>query len=226
MNTKAVVLFSGGQDSTTVLGKALSLGLEVYALGFDYGQRHQVELQQATEIADQLEVPYKIIDITDFGKLVTTGLTKTGDDLSKPHERMASVPASFVPNRNALMLTIAHAYAQEVGADSVWGGMCQTDYSGYPDCRDEFIRSLETTLNLGYKTNISFVTPLMFLDKAQTFKLAESLDILDLVVTMSNTCYNGDRSKLHHWGFGCGECPACKLRENGWNKFINEQVPL
>jgi 7-cyano-7-deazaguanine synthase len=220
MTTKAVILLSGGQDSVTILGKALSMKRDCYAIGFEYSQRHIVELEQASIIADRLHVPFETIKLEALGKLVTTGLTVPNTDLSKPHPRYSNLPASFVPNRNALFLTFAHAYAQEVGANEVWGGMCETDYSGYPDCREEFIQSLERTLNLGYQTVIGFVTPLMHLNKAQTFALAEEVGILPLVIEESNTCYNGDREHKHDWGYGCGDCPACKLREKGWNEFM------
>ena len=222
MPAKAVVLFSGGQDSTTVLGKALSLGLEVFAIGFDYGQRHVIELIQASTIVDKLGVPFKIVELKDFGKMVTTGLTKKATNLGLPHERMKDLPASFVPNRNALFLTLGHAYAQEVGAASVWGGMCQTDYSGYPDCREEFIEAMEDALNIGYQTHIDFVTPLMYMTKADTFALAADVGVLDVVINDSNTCYNGDRTLKYDWGYGCAECPACKLRIKGWQEYKGE----
>jgi 7-cyano-7-deazaguanine synthase len=220
MTRKAVILFSGGQDSTTILGDALYQGLDCYTLGFEYGQRHIVELEQASIIADKLEVPFTTINLEALGQIVTTGLTVPNTDLSKPHPRYSNLPASFVPNRNALFLTFAHAYAQEIGAHLVWGGMCETDYSGYPDCREGFIKSLEGTLNLGYQTLIQFVTPLMYLTKGQTFALAEKVGILPLVLEESNTCYNGDREHRHDWGYGCGDCPACKLRAKGWNDFV------
>lgn len=125
-----------------------------------------------------------------------------------------------MPNRNALFLTTAHAYAQKVEADSLITGVCETDYSGYPDCRDEFIRSLEETLNLGYQTNIKIHTPLMWLNKAETFALAKAVDFLTVVLEDSHTCYNGDHNTSFVWGYGCGECPACKLRANGFEAFI------
>lgn len=233
---KAVVCFSGGQDSTTVLGKALHDGFECYAIGFDYGQRHAVELQQATKIAAKLGVPYRVVDLKEFGKLVTSALVGNQGEVSAPHSRMQAVPNSFVPNRNAMMLTLAHAYAQEVGACSVFGGMCETDYSGYPDCRAEFVQSLERALNIGYQTNIDLIMPLMHRSKGETFALAEHVGVLDLVIEESHTCYEGKRAEtsagtaengdgfitvdnVHEWGHGCGECPACKLRAKGWEDF-------
>lgn len=141
-------------------------------------------------------------------------------DVSAPHHANAALPASFVPNRNALFLTTAHAYAQKVGAEVLYTGVCQTDYSGYPDCREEFVNMLAETLNVGYLTNIVIETPLMYLTKADTFKLAEDFGFLQTVIEDSHTCYNGDRSKMHSWGRGCGECPACKLRAKGYEEFI------
>jgi 7-cyano-7-deazaguanine synthase len=229
---RAVICLSGGQDSTTILGKALHDGFECFAIGFDYGQRHKIELEQAAKIAAALNVPYQVLDIKSFGKLVTSALARPEGTFGVPHERMASVPSSFVPNRNAVILTLAHAYAQEVGAEVVFGGMCETDYSGYPDCREVFINSLENALNIGYLTKIKFITPLMHLNKAATFRMAAEVGVLDLVLDESHTCYNGVRntpldgdattvglSKRHEWGHGCGECPACELRSNGWDAY-------
>jgi 7-cyano-7-deazaguanine synthase len=229
---RAVVCLSGGQDSTTILGKALHDGFECFAIGFDYGQRHRIELEQAAKIAAALNVPYQVLDIKSFGKLVTSALARQEGTFGVPHERMASVPSSFVPNRNAVILTLAHAYTQEVGAEVVFGGMCETDYSGYPDCREVFINSLENALNIGYLTKIKFITPLMHLNKAATFKMAEECGVLDLVIEESHTCYNGVRNDKaddtgrgfvsvprFEWGHGCGECPACELRAKGWDEY-------
>jgi 7-cyano-7-deazaguanine synthase len=218
----AVVVFSGGQDSTTCLGLAIKVfGADrVQAIGFNYGQRHAVELRQAEVIAGKLGVDFYTVDLPFLPKMVTSALTNTVDRVSEQHSRLKSLPASFVPARNALMLTISHAAAQELGAQQIYTGVCQTDYSGYPDCRDVFIRQLERTLNAGYESNIEIITPLMFINKAATFKLAADADVLGVVLDHSHTCYEGDRSERHDWGFGCGECPACKLREKGWNEYI------
>lgn len=221
--SKAVVLLSGGQDSTTILGKALHDGFEVSAIGFDYGQRHKVELQQAQIIADALKVPYKILNIQSFGELVSSALTGNGkvtDLHTHAHIAHSGVPNSFVPNRNAVLLTLAHAYAQEVGADTIFAGMCQTDYSGYPDCRSVFISQLESALNTGYMTHIRIVTPLMWMTKAETFKMAQENMVLDAVLELSHTCYEGNHTDRHDWGYGCGECPACKLRANGYAEYL------
>lgn len=237
MNHKALVVFSGGQDSTTILAHAMHLGFECEAIGFNYGQKHAVELQQAQKIADKLNVNYRIVDMTAFGDLVAghsaligNGLGLSVNDPSPMKHMSTSVHASFVPNRNAMMLTMAHGYAQVIGADTLWTGVCQTDYSGYPDCRKVFIDALETALNVGYETNIQIITPLMFATKAQTFKMAEDAGALDLVLGDSHTCYNGVRetfdpddiqgpSNFHEWGHGCGECPACELRAKGWAEY-------
>lgn len=220
-NTKtAVVVLSGGQDSVTCLGEALTDYERVYCIGFSYGQNHSIELQQAKRICTLLGVTYEVFSIPALEALADSALTTSGD-VTKPHHRNAALPASFVPNRNALFLTIAHAYAQKVGAGNVITGVCETDYSGYPDCRAVFIDALEKALNIGYMTNISIKTPLMFLNKAETFALAEEHGILDLVIEHSHTCYNGDRSALYDWGRGCGQCPACELRAKGYEEFKN-----
>lgn len=224
--SKAVVVFSGGQDSTTVLGKALHDGFECSAIAFDYGQKHSIELDQAEKIARSLNVPLKVVDLTEFGSLVgsKSALLHSGQQVGEKSLLSDDLPASFVPNRNAMFLTMAHGYAQVVGANTVWTGVCQTDYSGYPDCRDQFVKRLEDALNTGYQTNIGFVTPLMYLTKAETFKLAQECGVLDLVIKESHTCYNGvrgadDSHRRFEWGHGCGECPACALRAKGWEEF-------
>lgn len=220
---KAVVLFSGGQDSTTVLHYAIRRHgvTNVLAIGFDYGQRHEIELVCADNITAWLDIPYKVIDLSVLRLVGKSALTGDGD-VSAKHERLTALPASFVPARNALMLTLAHAYAAEHGASYVYGGMCQTDYSGYPDCRAEFIAALESTLNIGYDATIHILTPLMFLTKADTFALAAAMGdgVLDSVLFRSHTCYEGDRSQVHAWGHGCGKCPACKLRIKGYEEFV------
>lgn len=217
-NSAAVVVLSGGQDSVTCLGLALKNYGTVYALGFRYGQKHAIELEQAALICEKLGVSFVVFDIPALSELGDSALT-TGGDVSQPHHRNPNLPASFVPNRNTLFLTIAHAYAQRVQAETVITGVCETDFSGYPDCRARFIQMLEDTLNLGYLTNIEFHTPLMYIDKAATFKLAEDCGILQLVIEESHTCYNGDRTLRWDWGSGCGACPACELRKNGYEKF-------
>lgn len=238
MNRKAVIVFSGGQDSTTVLGKALYDGFECFAIGFDYGQKHAIEMEQAKKIADKLRVPFLVVNAMSFGALVgsKSALLNSGQEVGDKSLLADNLPASFVPNRNAMFLTLAHGYAQVIGAASVWTGVCETDYSGYPDCRAIFINALEAALNTGYQTGIDFIAPLMRLSKAQTFKMAEDCGVLDLVIEESHTCYNGVRATthsvttpnglsyidvrdIHEWGHGCGECPACKLRAKGWEDY-------
>jgi 7-cyano-7-deazaguanine synthase len=216
----AVVVLSGGQDSVTCLGYALKCFEKVSAIGFRYGQKHEVELRQASKICLDHGVSYEIFDIPALSVLADSALVTDGD-VTKPHHRNAALPASFVPNRNALFLTIAHAYAQKVGATALVTGVCETDFSGYPDCRHGFIEKLEAALNEGYLTNIRIYTPLMYISKAETFRLAEACGFLATVIDDSHTCYNGDRSTLHEWGAGCGECPACVLRAKGYAEFIS-----
>jgi len=220
--TKAVVLFSGGQDSTTCLGWAKQQYKKVIAVGFNYGQRHTVELEQAKLIADKLQVPFTIIRVPFYGDLVDSALTGSGSVKAK-HERLKHLPASFVPNRNAFFLTIAHAVAQKAGAEILVTGTCETDYSGYPDCRREFIDAQEKALNLGADSSIKIVTPLMHLTKAATFALAKEVGVLEEVLELSHTCYEGDRNSKHAWGYGCGDCPACVLRTKGWLEFKNNK---
>jgi 7-cyano-7-deazaguanine synthase len=214
----AVVVLSGGQDSVTCLGVAMANHETVRAVTYLYGQKHAVELIQAELIAKRFDIPLRVVDLRFFRDLVTSALTSNGDT-TKPHAYKPGLPASFVPNRNALFLTIAHALAQEWGADTIYTGVCQTDYSGYPDCRNDFIVSLEVALNIGYQTAIKIITPMMYLTKAETFALAESVGILDTVLEDSHTCYNGVRDIRHEWGYGCGECPSCKLRAKGWAEY-------
>ena len=217
----AVVVLSGGQDSVTCLGLALKNFEKVYAVGFVYGQKHEVEIHCANRICQEHGVPFTVFSIPALQSIGNSALICGTEqkDVSAKHTQNANLPASFVPNRNALFLTTAHAYAQKVGADCLITGVCETDFSGYPDCRDEFIRSLEETLNLGYETNIKIYTPLMWLNKAETFALAKSVDFLTVVLEDSHTCYNGDHNTNHEWGYGCGECPACSLRARGWASY-------
>lgn len=216
---KALMVFSGGQDSTTCLGWALNRFEAVETITFDYGQRHIVELQQAKKIAGLLGVKNTVFLLNIFENLAASSLIEKDSDLNKPHEKKPNLPSSYVPNRNALMFTIAHAYAQKLGFDSLVTGVCESDYSGYPDCREAFVLSLEKALNLGSDEQIKFFYPLMKLDKADTFALAKQEGVLDAVVAYSHTCYNGDREHRHVWGYGCGECPACRLRSRGWEIY-------
>ena len=215
--TKAVVIFSGGQDSTTCLYWALSRFDVVEAITFNYGQKHLVEVEQSRTICERENVRQTIIDLSFLDTLVESALTSNGD-VNKLNEK--GLPASFVPNRNQLFITLAHSYAQKIGATTLVGGMCDTDFSGYPDCRDNFIIQLQHVTNMGSEAAIEIATPLMKLTKAQTFELASDLDKLKEVIELSHTCYNGNRELRHEWGYGCGTCPACELRKVGWHEFL------
>ena len=212
---KAVVIFSGGQDSTTCLYWALSQKhrfTEVEAITFNYGQKHSIEIEQSKLICKKEDIKQTIIDISFLDTIVESALTSNGD-VNELNEK--GLPASFVPNRNQIFITMAHSYAQKIGAKYLIGGMCETDFSGYPDCRREFIDSIQLSSNIGSDANIEILTPLMYLDKAETFKLANDIGYLNEVIALSHTCYNGDRT-MNEWGAGCGDCPACELRKKGY----------
>lgn len=221
-NRSALVLFSGGQDSTTCLFWALTRFESVHALGFDYGQKHAVETQQAEAIAEKAGVPFDVIDMA--GTLSGSALTEHDKDMSAAHERNEDLPASFVPGRNALFLSTAASYAYNRRICDLVGGMCQTDYSGYPDCRRVFIDSIQTSLSLAMDEDLRIHTPLMYRTKAETWKLAADLgtvagcDVLETVRVMSHTDYNGDRSQLNDWGYGKLDNPASKLRAKGYEE--------
>jgi len=216
---KALVVFSGGQDSTTVLGWAKNRFETVETISFSYGQRHAIELKCAKKIATVLGIKNTVFDITALKQIGESTLLSDGD-ISSAHPKNSSLPSSFVPNRNALLFTLSHAYAQKIDADFIVSGVCETDYSGYPDCRESFVQAIENALNLGSGVNIKFLYPLMKLDKAETFRLASDEGVLEIVINESHTCYEGDRSTLFPWGYGCGKCPACNLRAKGWEKYI------
>ena len=211
----ALVLFSGGQDSTTCLYWAKERFERVLALGFDYGQRHRVELEQAQTIADLAEVPFAVMDVR--GTLGASALTE-GGDTSQAHALDPDLPASFVPGRNAVFLTLAASYAYTHGVADLVGGMCQTDYSGYPDCRRVFVDSLQTTMTLALGRDVRVHTPLMYLTKAETWKLANDLGCLGVVVEHSHTDYHGDRTERHPWGYGRLDNPASILRAKGYEE--------
>ncbi len=215
-----LVVMSGGQDSTTCLGVAIMRhGREnVRAVAFDYGQKHSIELEQARLICERHEILLITVDIPVLKMMESSALVTHGDT-SAPHEYLADLPATFVPARNALFLTMAFGLAMEARTTHIYTGVCQTDYSGYPDCREEFVVALENALQVGYQSTIKIVTPLMHLDKAATFELARRTGVWDDVIQFSHTCYEGVRDNLHPWGAGCGACPACELRAKGFNKF-------
>lgn len=220
---KAIVVLSGGQDSVTCLVWAMRVFEQVEAVTFDYGQKHAVEISCAKKVCQQLRVIHHVIDMRHIGQVSASALILAqGGDVGENHELNTSLPASFVPNRNAMMLAAAHALAQSIGAAHLVAGMCQTDYSGYPDCREDFIVALSNALNLGAAKAVNIHTPLMHLTKAETFELADRLHRLQFVVDNSHTCYNGVRDVSHDWGYGCGECPACQLRAKGWNEYMEK----
>jgi len=221
--SSALIVFSGGQDSTTCLGWAKNRYDHIETITFDYGQKHSVELEQAKKITDKLGVVNYVVKFDIFSQLADSALldVNSNQDINASHHAKPNLPASFVPNRNAIFFTIAHAYAQKQGLEHIITGINQTDYSGYPDCRIEFIESLEQSLNIGSESDISFKYPLIHLTKAQTFELAKKEGVLDLVLEESHTCYNGERSNRYDWGYGCDDCPACILRKQGWEDYKN-----
>ncbi|WP_079526618.1 7-cyano-7-deazaguanine synthase QueC [Halobacillus hunanensis] len=212
---KAVVVFSGGQDSTTCLFWALEKYDEVEVVTFDYNQRHNQEIEVAKEIATDLKVKHHVLDMSLLSQLAPNALTR--DDIEVKDGEDGELPSTFVPGRNLLFLSFAAILAKQVGAKHVITGVCETDFSGYPDCRDVFIKSLNVTLNLSMDDQFVVHTPLMWLDKAQTWELADQLGAFSYVREKTLTCYNGVR------GDGCGECPACKLRQNGLDTYLKQR---
>ncbi|KQY90493.1 MULTISPECIES: 7-cyano-7-deazaguanine synthase QueC [Roseateles] len=225
---KALVLFSGGQDSTTCLAWALDRYAEVETLAFDYGQRHRIELdcrntvraqiaRQFPHWADRLGADH-LLDLSLLGQISDTALTS-----EREIELQANgLPNTFVPGRNLLFLTFAATLAYRRGASVLVGGMCETDFSGYPDCRDNTLKALQVALSLGLDAPMTLETPLMFIDKAATWRLAEQLGgeaLVKLIVEETHTCYLGERGELHDWGHGCGHCPACALRARGFARY-------
>ena len=220
----ALVLFSGGQDSTTCLAWALDRFARVETVGFDYGQRHAVELDARTAVRAELcrrfpawaarLGPDHPIDAGVLGRLSETALTREAEIAIQAD----GLPNTFVPGRNLVFFTLAAALAQRRGLRRLVGGMCETDFSGYPDCRDDTLKALQVTLNLGMAQRFVIETPLMWLDKAATWALADDLGgpaLVALIRESTHTCYLGTRGTFHDWGYGCGTCPACRLRAEG-----------
>jgi 7-cyano-7-deazaguanine synthase len=230
---KALVLFSGGQDSTVCLGWALEHFAEVETLGFDYGQRHVVELDVRPIIRDRIVElnpawqeklgEDQVIGIDALGAISDTALTRDVEiEMSD-----SGLPSTFVPGRNLIFFTFAAAVAYRRGARHLVAGMCETDFSGYPDCRDDTIKAMQVTLGLGMDRPFVIHTPLMWIDKAGTFALARAIGgdaFLDVVIESTHSCYLGDREHRHDWGYGCGTCPACRLREEGYRQFVADSV--
>ena len=228
MKKKALVLFSGGQDSTVCLAWALSRYAYVETVGFSYGQRHAIELDCRIPIRDEIKAQFPdwspklgddhLINLSVLGEMSDSSLT---GDAEIAFERNG-LPNTFVPGRNIIFLTFAAALAYRRNLDVIAGGMCETDFSGYPDCRDDAIKALQVALNIGMDKRYNIETPLMWLTKAQTWELAEHLGggvLVELIRTRTHTCYTGDHQTSHEWGYGCGECPSCDLRRKGYEKF-------
>ncbi|WP_410171262.1 7-cyano-7-deazaguanine synthase QueC [Brachymonas denitrificans] len=232
----ALVLFSGGQDSTTCLAHALSRYERVETIAFDYGQRHHVELEARLNVLTALRQQFPawserlgddhLLDVNVLGQISETSLTR---DTAFAMEA-SGLPNTFVPGRNLLFLTLAAALAYRRGMDVLVTGVCETDFSGYPDCRDDTMKAMQIALSLGMDKRLLIDTPLMWIDKAQTWKLAQDLGdasgvagggkaLVDLIIEHSHTCYLGDRTHRHAWGYGCGSCPACELRARGYEGF-------
>ena len=213
IDDKVLVVFSGGQDSTTCLFWAKREFSEVYALSFRYGQKHENEVELARKIAQKANVPFEVMNIPLVGQLGKNSLTDSSIEMDQ-QVPASGLPNTFVPGRNMFFLSIAAVYARERGIRHLVTGVSQTDYSGYPDCRDAFIKSLNVTLNLAMDYQFVLHTPLMWIDKAQTWSLADELGVLDLVRNETLTCYNGIP------GDGCGHCPSCLLRNEGLRKYL------
>ncbi|MAU60240.1 MAG: 7-cyano-7-deazaguanine synthase QueC [Parvibaculum sp.] len=231
--SKALVLFSGGQDSTVCLAWALARYEEVETVGFDYGQAHAVELECRTTLRERLAALFPdwaaklgtdhMLSLAELGRISETALTRDAEIEMGEN----GLPTTFVPGRNLLFFTYAAALGYRRGATVLVGGMCETDYSGYPDCRADTLKALEQAISLGMDKSFSLETPLMRIDKAATWKLAEDLGgkaLVNLIIEESHSCYRGDRSRGHDWGYGCGTCPACELRAKGYNAYVSGEA--
>jgi 7-cyano-7-deazaguanine synthase len=227
---RALVLFSGGQDSTVCLAWALHRYPHVETIGFDYGQRHAVELQCRDNVREQMRQRFPkwgkrlgddhVLDLALLGQISDTALT----DERAIEMQDGGLPNTFVPGRNLLFFTFAATIAYRRGLNVLVGGMCETDFSGYPDCRDNTLKALQVAISLGLDAPMTIETPLMWYDKAQTWAVTEKLGgepLVDLVAEHTHTCYVGNRERRHPWGYGCGLCPACDLRRSGYNTWVN-----
>lgn len=228
----ALVLFSAGQDSATCLAWALQRYERVETIGFDYGQRHRIELAQRAPVRDAIAAlalggalgPDVVVDLAGYGALAESALTA-----DRAIEMAANgLPTTFVPGRNLVFLAVAAAHAYRRGLATLVGGMCETDYSGYPDCRRDTLDAMQTALTRGLDAPLEIATPLMRLTKAQTWALARDIGgapLVELIREHTHTCYEGVRTRRHDWGYGCGACPACALRAAGYRAFIAEAGP-
>ncbi|MDP3139215.1 MAG: 7-cyano-7-deazaguanine synthase QueC [Burkholderiaceae bacterium] len=228
LSKRALVLFSGGQDSTTCLAWALDRYDHVETLGFDYGQRHRIELDARVHVLASLRQKFPswakrlgedhVVDLSVLGRISETALTRD----TELKMTQAGLPNTFVPGRNLLFLTFAAAVGYRRDLPIIVGGMCETDFSGYPDCRDDTIKAQQVAVSLGMGQRFTFETPLMWIDKAQTWALAQRLggdDLIAILIDDSHTCYRGVRESKHAWGYGCGDCPACELRKTGFVRW-------
>ncbi|HII0536774.1 TPA: 7-cyano-7-deazaguanine synthase QueC [Staphylococcus aureus] len=216
-NEKAIVVFSGGQDSTTCLFYAKKHFKEVELVTFNYGQRHDTEIEVAKQIAQDQGMKHHVLDMSLLSQLTPNALTQHDMEITNNED---GIPNTFVPARNLLFLSFAGALSYQIGAKHIITGVCETDFSGYPDCRDSFIKSMNVTLSLAMDKDFVIHTPLMWLNKAETWKLSDELEVLDYIRTKTLTCYNGII------GDGCGECPACHLRQRGLNQYLESKGAL
>ena len=233
MHTTALVLFSGGQDSTTCLAHALERYERVETLGFDYGQRHSVEMQARTVVLAQMRerfpnwTPFLGQDhVLSLDVLRQIGGSSLTEDTAIALQA-DGLPNTFVPGRNLLFLTLAGALAYRRGLQVLVTGVCEADFSGYPDCRDDTMKAMQVALNLGLAQRLRIETPLMWIDKTATWQLAETLGgaaLVDLILEHTHTCYEGERGQRHGWGYGCGKCPACTLRARGWAGYRGQET--
>ena len=234
MHTTALVLFSGGQDSTTCLALALSKYERIETIAFDYRQRHHVELECRLNVLREIRAQFPqwalklgqdhLLDLGVLGEVSDTSLTR--DTAFKMEQ--SGLPNTFVPGRNLLFLTLAAAVAYRRDLQVIATGVCETDFSGYPDCRDDTMKAMQLALSLGMGKRFLIETPLMWIDKAATWEMAERLggpQLVNLIIEHTHTCYLGDRAHRHAWGYGCGSCPACELRERGYARFRSLQSP-
>ena len=235
LHTTALVLFSGGQDSTTCLAEALSKYERVETLGFDYGQRHRVELDVRGTILAKLRerFPDWAPRLGEDHVLTLAALAQLGGSSLTEEVAFAmqadGLPNTFVPGRNLLFLTLAGALAYRRGLQVIVTGVCETDFSGYPDCRDDTMKAMQLALSLGLERRLVIETPLMWIDKAETWQMAHRLGgqpLVELIVEETHTCYLGDRVHRQAWGYGCGECPACDLRKKGWERYAAAGVAV
>ena len=217
-NKQALVVFSGGQDSTTCLFWAIEKFSEVLAITFDYNQKHAIELDSAKKICEKYNITQYVVPVQSLSALGGNALTEPqmAPDKASGNEQL---PNTFVPGRNIIFLSLAGAKAYQLGIKDLVTGVGQEDYSGYPDCREDFVLSLEQTMNLGMDYDFTIHRPLMFKDKEQIWALADKLGYVQEIIDLTHTCYNGEHLKKHEWGYGCGNCPACHLRKNGYLKY-------